>query len=108
MDLSVVHPPKPFPYDEWMMRYAYTPLESGAEDEGLLRMVEDGLREGLQFGNNRARFSNPRATGRIHNDDPLTVLEEDMAEWDGYILSMRQVIYFVAVSGNLTYFSVLR
>jgi hypothetical protein len=79
MDLSVLYPPKPFPYDEWMMRYAYAPFEPGQESEGLLQIVEDGLRGGLMWGDTRAGLSNPRAAGRIYSDDPLTVLEEDMA-----------------------------
>jgi len=79
MDLSVVNPPEPFPYDEWMMRYAYAPFEPGEAEEGLREIVEEGLRRGLKSADNDARSSNPRATGRIHSDDPLTVLEEDMA-----------------------------
>jgi hypothetical protein len=79
MDLSVVFPEKPFPYDEWIMRYAYAQFEPGEEDEGLIQIVEDGLREGLHWGNNRARRANPRANARMHSDDPLMVLEENMA-----------------------------
>jgi hypothetical protein len=79
MDLSVLYPAEPFPYDEWMMRYVYTPLEPGEEEEeGLLQIVEDGFRKGLQFsGFGQGR--NPRAHSYMHSDDPLTVLEEDMA-----------------------------
>lgn len=78
MDLSLLYPAEPFPYDVWMMRYAYTPFEPRKEDEGLLRIVEDGLRDGMQWGHNTRR-RNPRALSYLHSDDPLTVLEEDMA-----------------------------
>lgn len=79
MDLSIIFPTEPFPYDEWMMRYAYTPFEPEEEDEGLRQIVEDGLREGLQFISQGARRRNPGGSPRIYCDDPLTVLEEDMA-----------------------------
>lgn len=78
MDLSVVTPPTPFPYDEWMIRYAYTTFSPSEEEEGLRRIVEEGLREGLRFAPYLPEF-NPRASVRIHNDDPITVLKEDMA-----------------------------
>jgi len=75
IDLSVVTPPDLFPYDEWMIRYAYTPFDAGEEEEGLRRIVEEGLREGLLFASYSPASS---STGRIHFDDPLTVVEEDM------------------------------
>jgi hypothetical protein len=79
MDLSALYPAEPFPYDEWMMRYVYTPFEPGEEEEeGLLQIVEDGLREGLQW-DGLGMQRNPKALGYMHFDDPLTVLEEDMA-----------------------------
>ncbi|UCE42235.1 MAG: zinc-dependent metalloprotease [Candidatus Aminicenantes bacterium] len=78
MDLSLITPPTPFPYDEWMIRYAYTTFNPGEEEEGLRRIAEDGLREGLRFVPHLPE-SNPRATLRIHSADPMTVLKEDMA-----------------------------
>jgi hypothetical protein len=79
VDLTTVNPPEPFPYDEWMMGYAYADSGSGDEEEDLRRIVEDGLRRGLRYAGDDARFMNPRAIGRIHSEDPLTVLGEDMA-----------------------------
>jgi len=79
MDLSVVMPPSPLPYDEWKIRYAYAPLRPGHEDEDLRQIVEDGLRLGLRYDRARAMSSNPTANMRIYNMDPLVILEEDMA-----------------------------
>jgi len=79
MDLSVVMPASPLPYDEWKIRYAYAPLRPGHGDEDLRQVVEDGLRLGLRYDRARAMFSNPTANMRIHNMDPLVILEEDMA-----------------------------
>jgi hypothetical protein len=76
IDNSLLVPPDPHPYDEWMIRYAYTPLDPDGEQEGLRHIVEEGLDKRLRF----ASYSpaNP-SVGRIHFDDPLTVLEEDMS-----------------------------
>jgi hypothetical protein len=76
VDLSLLAPAEPFPCDEWMIRYAYIPFSPDGVEEGLRRIVEEGLRKGLQFESYSEM--NPRS-GRIHYDDPLTVLEEDMA-----------------------------
>jgi len=79
IDLSVVTPPNPFPFDEWMIRYTYTMFSPGEEEEGLRQIVEDGLKEGLRFVSGYTPEWNPRASVRIHSDDPMTVLKEDMA-----------------------------
>lgn len=76
IDLSLLVPPDPHPYDEWMIRYAYSPLDPDREQEGLRSIVEEGLSKGLRFASYSP--SNPSA-GRIHFDNPLTVLEEDMS-----------------------------
>jgi hypothetical protein len=77
MDLSVVLPSTPYPYDVWMIRYAYTMFNPSEEEEGLLRIVEEGLQQGLRNAPYSPN-SNPRSSVRIHNEDPLTVLKEDM------------------------------
>lgn len=67
MDLEQAFPSEPFAYDRWAMAIAYTPFPDGDEEDGLHRMVEDGLSRGLLYA---AAWppTYPRATRRIYGD----------------------------------------
>lgn len=80
IDLSSVEPAEPWPYDRWVVRYAYTPFGSPEEEAGALdAIVEDGLRQGLRYVSDFPARSIPLATGRLHGDDLFAELDRVMA-----------------------------
>jgi hypothetical protein len=65
VDLSDAYAPGPGAYDRFAIRYGYSEFAPGAEEAGLKRIVEEGLREGMLFLTDQdarpAAASDPRA-----------------------------------------------
>jgi hypothetical protein len=81
LDLSQAFLAGPAAYDEWLIRYAYTPLEPQDEAAALAAIAQEGLDRGLRYVSDyhAGTGSLPVATGRRQTDDVLADLEQALA-----------------------------